>query len=96
MSIYHEPGDDAPAAWAALGRVGRCHDSIYHEESGDHIDGVLDISFVVPHRNLSGESTKEMSLDLEVSGSAAAVDERAQREFVSAFALMYVPVTQVN
>jgi len=95
VSIYHEPGDDAPAAWAAVGMVGRCHDSIYHEESGDHIDGVLDISFIVPHRNLSGESTKEMSLDLEVSGSAASVDKRAQRKkYVSI--CTFVLVKQVN
>ena len=66
VSIYHEPGDDAPAAWSALGRLGRCHDAIYHESSSNKIDGVLDVSFTVPHRNMSGESTKELSLDLEV------------------------------
>ena len=65
VSIYHEPGDDAPAAWSTLGRLGRCHDSVYHETFSDKIDGVLDVSFTVPHRNMSGESTKELSLDLE-------------------------------
>ena len=66
MSIYHEPGDDAPAAWSAVGRLARCRDSIYHESSSDKIDGVLDVTFTVPHRNMSGESSKELSLDLEV------------------------------
>jgi len=67
VSIYHEPGDDAPAAWSALGSLTRCHDSIYHESSAEKIDGVVDVRWTVPHRNLSGESTKELSLDLEVS-----------------------------
>ena len=57
--------DSAPAAWSTLGRLGRCHDSVYHETFSDKIDGVLDVSFTVPHRNMSGESTKELSLDLE-------------------------------
>jgi hypothetical protein len=65
VSVYHEPGDDAPAAWSTQGRLGRCHDSVYHEAFTDKIDGVLDVSFTVPHRNMSGESTKELSLDLE-------------------------------
>ena len=67
VSIYHEPGDDAPAAWSAVGRLARCRDSIYHESSSDKMDGVLDVTFTVPHRNMSGESSKELSLDLEVA-----------------------------
>ena len=68
VSIYHEPGDDAPSAWSAVGRLARCRDSIYHESSSDKIDGVLDVTFMVPpHRNMSAESSKELSLDLEVA-----------------------------
>jgi hypothetical protein len=35
------------------------------------IDGVIDVTFRVPHQNMSAESAKELSIDLEVRGPGA-------------------------
>jgi len=78
VSIYHEPGDDAPAAWTAEGKVGRCHDAVYREghSSVGKVDGVVEVSFTVPHRNVSADGSKDQTrtLDLEVAR------ERERRE----------------
>ena len=64
--IYYEGGDDSAAGWSSSGRLGRCRDSIYHESSAEKIDGLIDVTFMVPHDNMNGSSTKELSIDLEV------------------------------